>query len=78
MLMAQQGRSDLLEIMDDRGGSNSAIFVGQRPYNNWHSFIDDLIIADAVLDRLSSNRYHMRLKRQSRRKKAASLDDLKD
>lgn len=76
--MTQQGKSDLLEIMDDRGGSRSTIFVGQRPYNDWHSFIDDPIIADAVLDRLSSNRYHIKLKGQSRRKKEANLDDLQD
>ncbi|KPD10220.1 IS21-like element helper ATPase IstB [Phaeobacter sp. 11ANDIMAR09] len=75
--MAQQGKSDLLEIMDDRVGSKSTIFIGQRPYNDWHSFIDDPIIADAVMDRLSSNRYHIKLTGQSRRKKEASLDDLR-
>lgn len=73
--MTQQCKSDLLEIMDDRVGSRSTIFVGQRPYNDWHSFIDDPIIADAVLDRLSSNRYHIKLKGQSLRRKEASLDN---
>lgn len=76
--MSQQGKSDLLEIMDDRVGAKSTIFIGQRPYNDWHSFIDDPIIADAVLDRLSSNRFHIKLKGQSRRKKDANLDDLKN
>lgn len=74
--MSQQGKSDLLEVMDDRVGTKSTIFIGQRPYNDWHSFIDDPIIADAVMDRLSSNRFHIKLKGQSRRKKEASLDDL--
>ena len=76
--MTQQGKSDLLEIMDDRVGAKSTIFIGQRSYNDWHSFIDDPIIADAILDRLSSNRFHIKLKGQSRRKKEVNLGDLKD
>ncbi len=76
--MSQQGKSDLLEIMDDRVGAKSTIFIGQRAYNEWHALIDDPIIADAVLDRLSSNRFHIELKGQSRRKKDANLDDLKN
>ncbi|MEP5761832.1 MAG: ATP-binding protein [Litoreibacter sp.] len=55
--MNQQDKSDLLAIVEDRVTSRSTIFIGQRPYNNRHAFIDDPIIADAVLDRLSHNRY---------------------
>jgi len=73
--MTQQGKSDLLAIVEDRVNSRSTIFIGQRPYNDWHAFIDDPIIADAVLDRLSHNRYHIKLKGRSRRKKEASFDD---
>jgi DNA replication protein DnaC len=74
--MNQQAKSDLLAIIEDRVNLRSTIFVGQRPYNDWHAFIDDPIIADAVLDRLSHNRYHVKLKGQSRRKKEASLADI--
>lgn len=73
--MTQQGKSDLLATVEDRVHSRSTIFIGQRPYNDWHAFIDDPIIADAVLDRLSHNRYHIKLKGRSRRKKEASFDE---
>ena len=71
--MTQQRKSDLLEIMDDRVGAKSTIFIGQRPYNDSHSFIDDPILVDAVLDRLSSNRLHIKLKGQSREKRRQTL-----
>ena len=74
--MNQQAKSDLLAVIEDRVNVRSTIFVGQRPYNDWHAFIDDPIIADAVLDRLSHNRFHVKLKGQSQRKKEASLADI--
>jgi len=73
--MTQQSKSDLLAIVEDRVNLKSTVFVGQRPYNDWHAFIDDPIIADAVLDRLSHNRHHIKLKGKSRRKKEACFDD---
>ena len=62
-----------LQVLDDRVGNGSTIFVGQRPFNDWHEFIDDPLIADAVLDRLSSNRFHMNLKGDSKRRSEAKL-----
>lgn len=71
--MNQQAKADLLQVLDDRVGKGSTIFVGQRPYNDWHEFIDDPLIADAVLDRLSSNRFHIKLKGDSKRRSEAKL-----
>jgi DNA replication protein DnaC len=73
--MNQQAKSDLLQNLDDRAGTGSTIFVGQRPHSDWHEFIDDPLIADAVLDRLSRNRYHIKLKSDSQRRSDARLDD---
>lgn len=73
--MNQQAKSDLLQILDDRVGMGSTIFVGQRPHSDWHEFIDDPLIADAVLDRLSSRRYHIKLKGESQRRSEARLDN---
>lgn len=64
----------LFDILDDRAGTHSTIVVGQRPYNDWHGFIDDPVIADAILDRLSSKRYHIKLRGESMRLKEASFD----
>ncbi|MBL1437744.1 MAG: ATP-binding protein [Rhodobacteraceae bacterium] len=69
--MNPQAKADLLQILDSRIGMGSTIFVGQRPYNDWHELIDDPLIADAVLDRLSRNRYHIKLKGNSQRRSEA-------
>lgn len=71
--MKQQAKADLLQVLDDRVGVGSTIFVGQRPYNDWHEFIDDPLIADAVLDRLSSNRFQINLQGDSQRRSDANL-----
>ena len=71
--MKQQAKADLLQVLDDRVGVGSTIFVGQRPYNDWHEFIDDPLIADAVLDRLSSNRFQINLEGDSQRRSEANL-----
>lgn len=62
--MKQRAKADVLQVQDDRVGST--IFVGQRPYSDWYEFIDDPLIADAVLDRLSSNHFQINLQGVSR------------
>jgi DNA replication protein DnaC len=64
-----QGRSDLLEILDDRIGSSSTIILGQMPINGWHDYINDPAMADAILDRLIHNSHIFPLKGESIRKK---------
>lgn len=76
--MQQQAKADLLQVLDDRVGVGSTIFVGQRPYNDWHEYIDDPLIADAVLDRLSSNRYQINLTRDSQRRSEANLSSVSE
>lgn len=71
--MNQQAKADLLQVLDDRVGVGSTIFVGQRPYGDWYDFIDDPLIADAVLDRLSSNHHHIKLEGHSQRRSEARL-----
>jgi DNA replication protein DnaC len=66
-LIKPQAKADVLQILDDRVGVGSTIFVGQRPYSDWHEFIDEPLIADAVLDRLSSNHFQINLQGVSQR-----------
>jgi len=47
-----QGRTALLEIMEDRHGKSSAIFTSQVPVSQWHDVIGEQTIADAILDRI--------------------------
>jgi len=63
-----QERSDLLEIMEDRYGLRSTIVTSQLPPGNWHDYLTDPTLADAICDRLVNNAHRLALKGPSRRK----------
>jgi DNA replication protein DnaC len=62
-------RRDLLEVIEDRHGIASTILTSQLPIENWHEYIGDPTIADAILDRLIHNAHRINLKGGSMRKK---------
>lgn len=64
-------RQDLLEVMEDRDATRSTVITSQLPREEWHTFLGDPTVADAVLDRLVHNAYTMKLKGPSRRKEKA-------
>jgi DNA replication protein DnaC len=64
------GKHDLLELLDDRIGDRATIVCGQLPVENWHAFIDNPTIADAILDRLTSAAHRIELSGPSLRRKA--------
>ena len=64
-------RQDLLEVMEDRDAARSTIITSQLPRDQWHTYLGDPTIADAVLDRLVHNAYPITLKGPSRRKDKA-------
>ena len=66
--MRSRGRADLLELLDDRVGSGSTAVLGQMPVNQWHGFINDPALADAILDRLIHSSHKLPLKGESMRK----------
>lgn len=61
-------RHDLLEVIEDRYGQVSTVITSQLPVTNWHEWIGDPTIADAILDRLVNNAYKVDLKGHSRRR----------
>jgi DNA replication protein DnaC len=61
-------RQDLLEVMEDRDGLRSTLITSQLPREDWHAFLGDPTVADAVLDRLVHNAYTITLNGPSRRK----------
>ncbi len=69
-------RSDLMEIMDDRHGTNSTVLLSQLPTEQWHNAIGDNTLADAILDRLMHNAHRLKLKGESMRKKDEILTDV--
>ena len=63
-----QSRMSLLEILEDRYGRASSIFVSQLPVSKWHEVIGDPTIADAVCDRIVHSAHRIDLKGESVRK----------
>jgi DNA replication protein DnaC len=61
-------RQDLLEVMEDRDAARSTVITSQLPRDQWHAYLGDPTIADAVLDRLVHNAFSIALKGPSRRK----------
>ena len=66
--LAEQTKRDLLEILDDRYDRRSTILTSQLPVDQWHAFLADPTLADAILDRLVHNSYRLALKGDSMRK----------
>jgi DNA replication protein DnaC len=63
-----QERRDLLEILEDRYGSRSTIVTSQLPPGQWHDYLGEPTLADAICDRLLHNAHRIVLKGPSRRK----------
>lgn len=66
-------RNDLLELLDDRVGTRATLLTSQLPVDQWHDYIGDPTLADAILDRLlhSSHQIHLQVKDSMRKRKAA-------
>lgn len=64
-----QERRDLREVLEDRYSVSSTIITSQLEPKDWHSFIGDATIADAICDRLVHNAHRFKLAGESMRKK---------
>ena len=65
-------RADLLELLDDRVGARATLITSQLPIQNWHDYIGDPTLADAILDRLMHSAHQIHLEGESMRKRAAA------
>jgi DNA replication protein DnaC len=65
-------RNDLLELLDDRVGSRSTVICSQLPPTDWHEYLNDPTVADAIMDRLihSSHKIHLGSDESMRSRKA--------
>ena len=59
----------LLDILEDRHGRRSTLFLSQLPVASWHDLIGDSTIADAIMDRIAYGSYRIELDGPSMRKK---------
>ena len=70
-------RRDLLEILDDRYDRKSTLITSQLPVEQWHTYLEDPTVADAILDRLIHNSYRLALKGESMRKQKTTAAPVK-
>ncbi len=66
---------DLLEILDDRYDRGSTLITSQLPVDQWHAYLGDRTVADAILDRLVHNAYRIDLKGESMRKRLSPINE---
>ena len=66
--LSDQSKRDLLEILDDRYDKSATIITSQLQVKQWHAYLDDPTLADAILDRVVHNAYHLDLSGESIRK----------
>jgi len=69
-----ESRLALLDIMEDRHGRKSTIFLSQLPVASWHGVIGDSTIADAIMDRIVYSSHRIELNGDSMRKKMHKKD----
>jgi DNA replication protein DnaC len=62
-------RIALLQVIEDRYATRSTIITSQLPVANWHQYINESTIADAIMDRLSASAHRFELKGESLRKR---------
>lgn len=69
--LTSRSRQDLMELVDDRTGGGSLIITSQLPVPQWHDYIGDPTIADAILDRIVHSAHRIELHGESLRKTRA-------
>lgn len=70
--MGARERTDLLELLDDRVGTRATLITSQLPIENWHDYIGDPTLADAILDRLVHSAHKIHLEGETMRKRAVA------
>lgn len=66
--ISARGRNELLELVDDHIGNGSILITSQLPVEQWHEYLGDPTVADAILDRLVHRAHRIELRGESMRK----------
>ncbi|WP_143774009.1 ATP-binding protein [Niastella vici] len=59
----------LLQIMEDRYKKYPIMITSQLPVKEWHGYIGEPTIDDAIMDRLTATNHRLEFKGKSLRKK---------
>jgi len=68
MPMADNDATNLFEIIEDRTSINSTIITSQLPVSEWHNYLNNNTVADAILDRIVHSSHRINLSGPSMRK----------
>jgi len=60
--------NDLFEVIEERTLSGSTIITAQLPVKEWHNYLGNATIADAMMDRLIYSAHRIEIKGESMRK----------
>ncbi|WP_420461453.1 ATP-binding protein [Neolewinella sp.] len=63
----------LLQILEDRYERAGTVIVSQLPVAQWHAYLDEPTVADAILDRLLPKAHRIELSGKSLRKRPEHL-----
>ncbi len=66
--------TNLFEIIEDRTQINSTIITSQLPVSDWHAYLNNNTIADAILDRVVHSSHRIEIKGDSMRKIYSTLN----
>ncbi len=66
--MTERGKQDLLDVIDARTRTASVLLAGQLPFKEWHAYIDNPMVADAILDRIANTSHRVQLSGESMRR----------
>ena len=64
-------RRDLLEVLEDRYAMRATVIASQLPPENWHDYLADPTVADAICDRVLHGAHRIALKGPSKRKEGS-------
>lgn len=72
--VSDEERRHLLELLEDRYGTRSTIVTSQLPPSDWHDYLADPTLADAICDRIVHHAHRLVLKGPSRRKEKPTAE----
>lgn len=71
-------RHELLELVEERCGQGALLITSQLPVSQWHEYIGEPTIADAIMDRLIHRSHRLELHGESLRKTYAKAEVPRD
>lgn len=73
-----KGRQDIFELFEDKNEAGSLLIASQLPVNEWHDYIKEPTIADAMIDRIIHRSHMVDVNGESMRKLKGNLEGVEN